>query len=219
VGLGVAGAGAAPLDSDVDSYISTLQSQSTLALIQEGLEQSKRDFDTFLEENVQMEWDAQRKRIYEHFGLGRQSENLAASAAPGQSTRGAFGRSSRRGRGLGASTASANGMSFGASGMRSVIGAPGRGAALQDFPEKTAAGAQAGPEDRVVRDKQERFATKVKELNQARLQKKVYPVLSHFSNAEKPMGVDVRILLQEVLRRLTGDVEHPENRRCVCSTR
>ncbi|KAF2500568.1 NIC-domain-containing protein [Lophium mytilinum] len=214
VGLGVAGATSAPLDSDVDSYLSNLQSQSTLALIQEGLEQSKRDFDTFLEDNVQMEWDAQRKRIYEHFGLGRQSENLAASAAPGQSTRGAFGRSSRRGNGLGASTAASGGMSFGATGMRSVIGAPafsGRGAPPQDFTEKTAAGTQAGPEDRVVRDKQERFATSVRELNQARLVKRVYPVLTKFADVERPTGIDSTQKLVDAYNALIEITEENAN--------
>ena len=107
-------------DNDVDGYISNLHSQSTLALIQEGLEQSKRDFDTFLEDNVQIEWDKQRQRIYEHFGLGRQSEDMAASqsGAFGSTARGAFGRATgRKGRSMGPNSgASVNGRStFGAS--------------------------------------------------------------------------------------------------------
>lgn len=196
-GLSTAGPPSNAVDTGVDGYIADLHSQSTLALIQEGLEQSKRDFDSFLEENVQMEWDAQRKRIYEHFGLAKQSENLAAStsAIPGQAARGAFGRSTRRGRGLDASTRSSGGMSFGASGMRSVIGSPatgfqGRGGAIQDSSDRTVVGPQTGPEDRFLRDKQEKFAAKVKELNLARLQEVVYPVLKNFAAVEMQSGIE-----------------------------
>lgn len=103
--------------------------------------------------------------------------------------------------------------------MRSVIGAPsapglsGRGPPPPDFAEKTAAGAQAGPEDRVVRDKQERFATSVKELNQARLQKKVYPVLAKFAKVEEPTGVDVSLILARMsIQRLTKYLEHAKAR-------
>lgn len=196
-GLSTTGPGSNALDTDIDGYIANLQSQSTLALIQEGLEQSKRDFDTFLEENVQMEWDAQRKRIYEHFGLAKQSENLATStsAAQSQAARGAFGRSTRRGRGLGAATASVAAMSFGASGMRSVIGSPatgfqGRMSTLQDSPDKAGAGLQSAPQNRFDRDKQEKYAAKVKELNTARLQEAIYPVLQQFAEVEFQSGID-----------------------------
>src|ERR1700712_4667291 len=81
-------------DTDIDSFVSNLRTQSTMEMIQEGLEQSKRDFDNFLEENVQINWDAQRRKIYEHFGLAKPVEDLAQStsgAAQSQSQRGAFG--------------------------------------------------------------------------------------------------------------------------------
>nr|7TBI_G1 Chain G1, Nic96 R2 [Saccharomyces cerevisiae]7TBI_G2 Chain G2, Nic96 R2 [Saccharomyces cerevisiae]7TBJ_G1 Chain G1, NUP93 R2 [Homo sapiens]7TBJ_G2 Chain G2, NUP93 R2 [Homo sapiens]7TBK_G1 Chain G1, NUP93 R2 [Homo sapiens]7TBK_G2 Chain G2, NUP93 R2 [Homo sapiens]7TBL_G1 Chain G1, NUP93 R2 [Homo sapiens]7TBL_G2 Chain G2, NUP93 R2 [Homo sapiens]7TBM_G1 Chain G1, NUP93 R2 [Homo sapiens]7TBM_G2 Chain G2, NUP93 R2 [Homo sapiens] len=53
---------------DVDTYLSNLQTKTTLSMIADGLERSARDFDAFLEENVTLEWEAQRKRIYQHFG-------------------------------------------------------------------------------------------------------------------------------------------------------
>src|ERR1700761_6801570 len=96
-------------DTDIDVFVSNLQTQTTLDMIQEGLEQSKRDFDSFLEENVQMNWDTQRRRIDEHFGLAKPSDDLDQSAGgalgASERERGAFGRSSRRGRALGQSTA------------------------------------------------------------------------------------------------------------------
>lgn len=167
-------------------------------MIQEGLEQSKRDFDTFLEENVQMNWDAQRRRIYEHFGLVKPSESLGESTnttfAATERDRGAFGRSSRRGQGLGSSTA---GMSFGPGGMsRSVIGTSTmrgstRGISFTDLPDKPSPGAtNSGIEDRYQRDKQERYAEQVTELNRNRYEEKCYPVLHNFMRVEKETGID-----------------------------
>lgn len=174
-----------------------------LDLIAEGLEQSKRDFDSFLEENVQMEWDAQRRRIYEHFGLARQGEDAGASVngAPGAAARGAFGRSTRKGRALGMST-SAAGMSFGASGMaRSIIGAPGSKSSLRasvfvDAADNSASSnLQQSNDGRFLREKQERYAEKVKQMNGTRLQELVYPVLHGFTEVESQPGVDVRCTL------------------------
>lgn len=193
-----AGVGAAPPpavsnDVDIDAYISGLHSRSTLAMISEGLEQSKRDFDNFLEDNIQLEWDSQRKKIYEHFGLGRQVESQEANASgPRESVaRGAFGRSRRKGRGLGASTSLAGG-SFGASAMnRSVIGNPATSARTNGFAESRAGVASPAPENRFMRDKQEKYAVKVKELNVSRLEETRYTVLAQFAEVEKQSGTDV----------------------------
>lgn len=180
-------------DTDVDGYISNLHSQSTLSLIQEGLEQSKRDFDAFLEDNVQMEWDKQRQRIYEHFGLGRQSEDMAASQSTfGSTARGAFGRSTRKGRSMGPKGASVNGAStFGAS----VGGAPviGNGQSVlngREGPGSSVLGGQAGPRDRYERDKQEKFMDEVKKLNDARQRELPFSVLHAFSGVEQAASTE-----------------------------
>ncbi|KAF2205005.1 NIC-domain-containing protein [Delitschia confertaspora ATCC 74209] len=178
-------------DIDVDSYISNLHSQSTLALIQEGLEQSKRDFDIFLEEKVQFEWDAQRKRIYEHFGLAKQSVNLPAStngASVNGGARGAFGRSTRKGKSFGPS-ASTNRMSFGASGPAPVLGSvmsasQRRGVLSPEPSERSGPGATAAPEDRFQREKSEQFRGTVKELNATRIKQESYPILNKFAQVE-----------------------------------
>ncbi|KAF2097025.1 NIC-domain-containing protein [Rhizodiscina lignyota] len=198
-----AGASVAPasrpeaVDTDLDNYVASLRNQSTLDLIAEGLEQSKRDFDAFLEESVQLEWDQQRRRIYEHFGLARKDDNLGGSVDGGATgdDRGAFGRSSRRGRGLGKSSL-ATSMALGASGMtRSVIGAPqagnGRASMFGESPEKTTpTSTQGGVADRFQRDRQEKLAEEVKNLNAARIRKTTFPVLHRFAEIEKEAGVD-----------------------------
>jgi len=180
-------------DNDVESYISNLHSQSTLALIQEGLEQSKRDFDTFLEDNVQIEWDKQRQRIYEHFGLGKQSEDMAASQATfGNTARGAFGRSNRKGRSMGPKGASINTRStFGAtSGGPPVLGASTSVLGVREGSEKSVMGGQVGPQDRYARDKQEKFMEEVKRLNDARLRENTFSVLHAFSDVERLAGTE-----------------------------
>ncbi|KAF2678381.1 NIC-domain-containing protein [Lentithecium fluviatile CBS 122367] len=193
-GLSTAGPGANALDTDVDSYISNLHSQSTLALIQEGLEQSKRDFDAFLEDNVQVEWERQRQKIYEHFGLGRQNEEMAASQSTFGNTaaRGAFGRSTRKGRSVGAKGVSVNGASFAASTSTPVIGSvasPYQKRALGlDSPDKSMTTGPSGPTDRHTRDKQERFMETVKKLNETRLRENHFPILHEFARVEKAAG-------------------------------
>ncbi|KAF1842482.1 NIC-domain-containing protein [Cucurbitaria berberidis CBS 394.84] len=192
-GIGATGPAQNQFDTDVDSYISNLHSQSTLALIQEGLEQSKRDFDTFLEDNVQIEWDKQRQRIYEHFGLGRQSEEMAASQSTfGNTARGAFGRSTRKGRSMGPKGASVNGKStFGATaGGPPVLGASGSVLGGRDGSDKSILGGQVGLQDRYVRDKQEKFMDEVKKLNDARLRENTFSILHAFSEVEKAAGTE-----------------------------
>jgi nuclear pore complex protein Nup93 len=179
-------------DNDVDGYISNLHSQSTLSLIQEGLEQSKRDFDTFLEDNVQIEWDKQRQRIYEHFGLGRQSEDMAASqSAFGGTARGAFGRT-RKGKSMGPKGAAAHGAStFGASmGGASVLGNGHSVLNGREGPDGSVLGAQSGPRDRYERDKQEKFMDEVQKLNEARQREIPFPLLHAFSGVEQAAATE-----------------------------
>ena len=206
------------IDTDVDSYIANLHSQSTLALIQEGLEQSKRDFDAFLEDNVQMEWDKQRQKIYEHFGLGKQSE-LAASQATfaATATRGAFGRSTRKGRSMGAK--SVNGASFAASTSTPVIGSVmspyQRGTANGDSSEKPTLAGQVSFGDRATREKQERFMGAVRRLNVSRQEEQSFPILDEFGRIEEEAmgeGVDHFVQAYRALSSvITNDPSNPNS--------
>jgi nuclear pore complex protein Nup93 len=191
-------------DTDIEGYLSTLQSQTTLSMIAEGLSRSVRDFDAFLEENVTMEWDAQRKRIYQHFGIkprdGQRApdgSNLGSSSSDNQ---GGFGRSRRsKGNSLNGSRANGTlgGTVFGRSSMqRSVIGAPGPIGIDQQTPfvdverkgEAGVGGLSTGLEDRFLREKQTRFAEKVQNLNAARLQRQGFPLLQEFAGVEAQSG-------------------------------
>jgi nuclear pore complex protein Nup93 len=212
-------------DTDPETFVSNLQTQTTLDLIQQGLEQSKRDFDAFLEENVQMNWDAQRLKIYEHFGLakpgGGPADDEPTPLGTSQRERGAFGRSSRRSRPLGASSA---GMSFGPGGMtRSVLGnstlrGSTHGAKFTDVPEKVVKSSSgnsltSGLDNRLQRDKHEKYAAKIysptsPSLNGERNRESCFPVLHHFAEVEQSVGIDHTAALvnsYEALISITGE--------------
>ena len=169
-----------------------------MSMIAEGLNRAERDFDAFLEENVTMNWEEQRKRIYEHFGLTPKGGKDDSTVFPSPDGKGSFGRSTRRGRAHGA-TANGHGTPtrsvFGSTGMqKSVIGTPGTGAGnatlFADVADKMGNGIGV-QDDRYVRQKQGRYAEKVQQLNASRLREVVYPVLQEFARVEREPGGEV----------------------------
>ena len=199
----------APSDWDPDShrYVEQLQQQSTLKMIEEGIARAHRNFDAYLEENVDINWDVQRKKIFEHFGLVPKGLDDASDSTPGGT--GSFGRSTRRGRkgrtdvqGKGTPTRSV----FGNSGMqKSVIGTPGVGAGnatlFADVTEKK------GPqppvqEDRFTREKQGKFAERVQRLNHARLEGRVFPIFQELASVESQPGAEAPSQLIDAYRAL-----------------
>ena len=70
------------------------------------------------------------------------------------------------------------------------------------------------PEDRIQRMKQEKYAGKVKDLNIARLQEKVYPIMQRFSEVEaEPSNEDTTMLVNayKALVNITGEDASKEN--------
>lgn len=170
---------------DVETYLSNLQTKTTLSMIADGLDRSVRDFDTFLEDNVTMEWEAQRKRIYQHFGIkpredasGSAAQAAARASTPQKDGQGTFGRSRRKAsQAAGGDRATPRASVLGRSAMqRSVIGTPSQiGSHASEFTDvearKTAAGSGAGSmDDRFLREKQGKLAEKIHEFNNARQQ-------------------------------------------------
>jgi len=190
----------APVETDIEAYVANLRAKSTMDLINESLEQSKRDFDAFLEESVQLNMDLQRKRIYEHFGLAKPDEDTSAGfgESQGLGAQGGFGRSSRRNQGFGASSKNPAQMSFGGSTLsRSVLGgAVNRGVSQTNlFSDVADSGTvSAVSDDPFTRTKQEKYSAKVRDLNAHRLQEVVYPVIEHFANVEMESSNDVRLV-------------------------
>lgn len=213
------------IDTDVEGYLANLQTQTTLSMISDGLARSVRDFDAFLEDNVTMEWDAQRKRIYQHFGINpvktpTAGNRSAFAAAEGENST-AFGRS-RRSKAATLS-ASRNGdkdreSTLGKSHLqKSVIGAAGpvgtgNQVLFSDVEKKMeASGVVTGPQDRFQREKQSKYAEKVQNLNVARLQKRPYPVCHEFSSVVEQSADQHAAELVKAYRTLSAIVgENPE---------
>ncbi|KAK1774329.1 Nup93/Nic96-domain-containing protein [Copromyces sp. CBS 386.78] len=171
---------------DVETYLSNLQQKTTLSMISDGLERSVRDFDSFLEENVTMEWENQRKRIYQHFGIQPRNE---AERASGSAREGGFGRSRRRGSQTPRATQNAR------SGLqRSIIGTPSRiGSHAPEFSDVekdagTSASTFGSVEDRFLREKQEKLSEHVRYINDARQHKEPVYVCRDFADLEGRSG-------------------------------
>jgi nuclear pore complex protein Nup93 len=182
-------------------------------MVDSHVQRAKDDFNKMIDERLHgVDWDVHRQRIYEHFGL-KKPQNLDGSSMDGPGVlNGSFGRSSRRSR----PAASTLDKSFGLPGMaKSIIGTPGpkgmRTSAFGDVAEKMPVdGMRPAPEDRVLRKRQESYAAKIRELNQARLQEKLFAVLSKFAEVEsEPSNDDTTMLVHayDALIRVTG--EHP----------
>lgn len=184
-------------DPNTNKFVAQLQQQSTLKMIAEGVERAHRNFNNFLDENVDMNWEHQRKKIFQHFGLvSKGSDDGGTYSSPGE--KGSFGRSSKRAR-------SSNPVKLDQSVMnksfflnpslqKSVIGTPGVGtpnsnlfadvAEKADTPIKT-------QDYRFTRSKQARFAQIVHSLNEARLQETPFPLLEEFSILDQEPGGEV----------------------------
>ncbi|KAK4186577.1 Nup93/Nic96-domain-containing protein [Podospora australis] len=181
------GYGAGVTELDVEAYLNNLQTKTTLSMIADGLDRSVRDFDTFLEDNVTMEWEAQRKRIYSHFGIKPREEgktvaggepSRARAGTPAKDGRATFGRSGRKASHAGGGGEKPRASVFGRSGLqKSVIGTPSRiGQHASEFSDVEAkkddwADGMDGltsMDDRLMREKQGKLADKVRDFNNAR---------------------------------------------------
>ncbi|KAM0815156.1 putative Nucleoporin NIC96 [Seiridium cardinale] len=185
---------AGPAEIDVDTYLANLQQKTTLDMIADGLERSVRDFDNFLQDNVTEEWEAQRRRIYEHFGIKPRDSPLDAAGTPRESL-GGFGRS-RRGKGGKSTVGGEKSSVFGRSNLqKSVIGTPSKiGSHQADFTDVESQNTKANVngvgsiDDRFLREKQTKLAERIRELNTARLDQRPFPLLYELSQVENVSG-------------------------------
>ena len=188
---------AEPFDPDNEKYIRNLQQRGREAIIRESMDRVNAEFDAFLHESLNINFDEQKQRIMEHFGLLTRSDDgdgssSRTSPAPGT---GGFGKSSRRSKTAFGDSAKASTRSvFGRSGLdKSMIGNPGMGASTISFfgeeGNNTTAGALSkGQNERYLRDKERFFMQRVEQLNQARLKEKGYLILYEFRQVESTAG-------------------------------
>lgn len=178
---------------DVETYLSNLQNKTTLSMIADGLERSVRDFDAFLEDNVTEEWEAQRKRIYQHFGI---TPKQTSASGDGLKDSGGFGKRRKTDRPSSPGRQTARGSVFGRSAMgKSIIGTPSRiGSHPSEFSDVSAAngkgtlGGGTVGDDRFLREKQLKLAEKIHILNDARQQGAPYPILKELADVAARSG-------------------------------
>ena len=167
---------------DNEVYIRGLQQKGREAMMQESMDRVNREFDAFLEETLQIDFDQQKKKIMAHFGLipadpdaeqsenGR-SKNVFADSAK-NSTRSVFGRSAMQ---------------------RSMIGNAGAGVSTASFfgDDSTSNGMNGAPAnlmkgqtERSLHEREKQFIDKVKTLNRRRMQREHYPIIQEFAMVE-----------------------------------
>ena len=205
---------AEPFDPDNEKYIRNLQQRGREAMIRESMDRVNAEFDAFLEETLNINFDEQKKRIMEHFGLLPRSEDgdtNGSRSSPGPGT-GSFGRSSKRGKSpFGDSGKASTRSVFGRSALdKSLIGNAGMGASTMSFfgedgNNSNTGALSKGQNERYLRDKERLFLQSVEQLNQARLKEKGYHIIQKFSEVESTAGgesphqlVDAYRALQEI---------------------
>lgn len=179
-------------DPDNQKFLRKVQQRGREAMVSESLNRVHRDFDAFLEEKMNLNWDEQRQKIYEHFGLVTKDENGASRF--GATTNRPFGVSTAKGESP-ERLASTRRSVFGKSGLsKSIIGSArggGSAAIFADPATRDDASPSRAADSRFVREKIGYFGTKVQRLNETRLQEKSFPILHEFGEVEKVAGTDV----------------------------
>ncbi|EPS30845.1 hypothetical protein PDE_05797 [Penicillium oxalicum 114-2] len=196
-------------DPDNQRFLRNIQQRGRQVMINESLSRAQRDFDAFLEEKLDMDWEEQRQKIFQHFGLSQ--KDATAGDELKSTMRGAFGRSARQSKPGGGPAASRRSV-YGRSGLdKSVIGTPGAGLASRQLfeapTERTEGAAAASPDLRFLREKMGHYAEKVQDLNLARLQGKTFPILGQFLEVEMHSGGDVPQQLISAYRALISIVQ------------
>ncbi|KAJ5222566.1 uncharacterized protein N7469_008806 [Penicillium citrinum] len=181
-------------DPDNQRFLRNIQQRGRQAMIAESLSRAQKDFDSFLEEKVDMDWEDQRRRIFDHFGLSQ--KDGANVAHLNSTTQGAFGRSGRSKQAPVNGAAATRRSVFGRSGLdRSVIGTPGAGLAsrqlFEDPAERNESLTASSSNMRFSREKMSHYAEKVQHLNSVRLERQSFPILHQFSEVELQTSSDI----------------------------
>ncbi|KIW19642.1 hypothetical protein PV08_00216 [Exophiala spinifera] len=168
------------------AYLRDVRVKGRDVMLRESMDRVYREVGNFIEESLGVDFEEQKMRIMQHFGLALPDSGGDATESRG----GGFGRSAKGGR-TGSVGASKTVRSvFGRSAIdKSIIGTPGSGLGTTSFfksdgPVSTAFGLTKGQSLRDLREKERSFIEKVQQLNHARLQDQSYPILQKFAEAE-----------------------------------
>ncbi|KAL9616536.1 MAG: hypothetical protein Q9160_008603 [Pyrenula sp. 1 TL-2023] len=197
-------------EPDNAKFIRGIQQRGRDAMFRESMDRVNREFDNFLEETLAINFDDQRQRIMEHFGLVPKSNGAGAQD---DINNGSFSRSTKKSSNIFAESAGKRSM-FNRSGLeKSLLGTPGLGSSTTRFFGDEQASSGVGStarftEDRFIREKEAQFAEKTKRLSQARDQRAVFPILAEFASVEEnASGHEPKEIKDayHALREITGE--------------
>lgn len=197
------------------AHLRDLRTKGRDAMLRESMERVYREVDSFIEESLGIDFEEQKMRIMEHFGLAPPDEGDEF----GKAKAGGFGRSRKSKEGQPETSRGARSI-FGRSAIeKSIIGAPGSNVGTTSFfkSEGTSGGLSRGQSLRDLRDKERSFIDKVQQLNNARLQDESYPLLQSFASAESDTAgdgprqlIDAYHALREITREGNAPVRERE---------
>ena len=187
-----------PIDFDEEAsrrYIRDLPTKGREALAQEAMDRVHREVDAFIKETLNIDFEAEQKRIMEHFGIVPRSEDAGESeyrTSPGvrgsPGPKGSFARSAKGPKGVDDSGKISTRSIFGRSGMkRSMIGDPAAASTTSFFGEDKESNMSPllkGQSMRDLRDKEQKYVNEVERLNEARLNGRAYPIIRRFAEVE-----------------------------------
>jgi len=145
------------------------------------MRRTARDFDSFVAKNVTTEWEAQKQRIFEHFGLGGKSSPAAQNGDNGGLGLSALGTSSLGRSRLGGSVGPGGNLGTNSVWAKSSMGQSVLGKSVTARPAEPTASMYQGSLfadvdsstqaelSRPVQLRQQRYAQAVKKLNLTRL--------------------------------------------------
>lgn len=155
-----------PFDPDNEKYVRRLQERGREAMVQDAIDRVYRDFDMHLEESLSIDFEEQKKKIMQHFGLIAKDDG-AGGADGAQQDKGGFERASGKKELFEESAKGSTRSVFGRSGLeKSLIGTPARGASTTSFfgDSATVSGNNVllakGQNGRYLRDKERFFSPK-----------------------------------------------------------
>lgn len=169
-------------------YFQDLRKKGRKQMMKESMAQVYREVDQFIEDSLGIDFDEQRQRIMEHFGLvAREDEEEIVG--------GSFARSAGRKSQFAETPKGSTRSVFGRSALdKTLIGTPGKvGSTTSFFGDERSqqmGNLMKGQTARDLRDKERLFVEKVVHLNEARLESENFPILHHFAEVERSGGLD-----------------------------
>ncbi|KAF3308580.1 hypothetical protein TWF173_001113 [Orbilia oligospora] len=198
------------VDIDIDGFLRNRKEQSISKAIEEGIKRTTLEFESYLLNNLNIDWDDQRKKIYEHFGLTKPSDG--AQNTP-------FGQSS-----FGASLASrAGGSTYGRSRLTHaslgslVLGTPPKVGNQAWAFEDTVKEHQGAPMEQMF-NRQANYAKTVQKLNDARTGGASPKLIESFLDVTRSSSDLISTQLNDAWKMLhsivgeTGDINGPKER-------